>query len=99
MSLARLDNLRSSSVDAGGKLKLFLTVANKGRRRGTEVVQLYAAEYGYWHDASGAAAHRLRPCRPRAGGQPRPSASRRQSACSPTQVIPARSSWSRTPWR
>jgi beta-xylosidase len=34
----------SRAVDIGGDLRLSLTVTNTGNRRGTEVVQLYAAD-------------------------------------------------------
>jgi Fibronectin type III-like domain len=36
--------LESDTVDVGGELRLSLTVTNSGTRRGTEVVQLYAAD-------------------------------------------------------
>jgi beta-glucosidase len=36
--------LASGSVDVGGELRASLTVRNTGNRRGTEVVQLYAAD-------------------------------------------------------
>jgi len=36
--------LEHDAVDVGGELRLSLTVTNTGRRRGTEVVQLYAAD-------------------------------------------------------
>jgi beta-glucosidase len=36
--------LESDAVDVSGELRLSLTVTNKGTRRGTEVVQLYAAD-------------------------------------------------------
>jgi beta-glucosidase len=36
--------LESDTVDVGGELRLSLTVTNTGKRRGTEVVQLYAAD-------------------------------------------------------
>nr|WP_261597226.1 fibronectin type III-like domain-contianing protein [Methanoculleus sp. Afa-1] len=36
--------LESETVDAGGELRVSLTVTNTGSRRGTEVVQLYAAD-------------------------------------------------------
>jgi beta-glucosidase len=37
-------NLASDSVDVGGELRASLTIRNSGKRRGTEVVQLYAAD-------------------------------------------------------
>jgi beta-xylosidase len=36
--------LESDAVDVSGEARLSLTVTNKGERRGTEVVQLYAAD-------------------------------------------------------
>jgi beta-xylosidase len=36
--------LESDTVDVGGELQLSLTVTNTGKRRGTEVVQLYVAD-------------------------------------------------------
>jgi beta-glucosidase len=36
--------LERDTVDVGGELRASLTVENTGRRRGTEVVQLYAAD-------------------------------------------------------
>jgi beta-xylosidase len=36
--------LESDTVDVSGELRLSLTVTNTGKRRGTEVVQLYAAD-------------------------------------------------------
>jgi beta-xylosidase len=36
--------LASASVDVNGELRASLTVTNKGKRRGTEIVQLYAAD-------------------------------------------------------
>jgi len=36
--------LESDSVDVGGELRLSLAVTNTGKRRGTEIVQLYAAD-------------------------------------------------------
>jgi beta-glucosidase len=36
--------LESDTVDVGSELRLSLTVTNTGKRRGTEVVQLYAAD-------------------------------------------------------
>ena len=36
--------LESDGVDVGGELRASLTVKNTGKRRGTEVVQLYAAD-------------------------------------------------------
>jgi glycosyl hydrolase family 3 len=36
--------LESDTVDVGGELRASLTVTNTGTRRGTEVVQLYAAD-------------------------------------------------------
>jgi beta-glucosidase len=36
--------LERDAVDVGGELRLSLTVTNTGDRRGTEVVQLYAAD-------------------------------------------------------
>jgi beta-glucosidase len=36
--------LESDTVDVSGETRLSLTVTNKGKRRGTEVVQLYAAD-------------------------------------------------------
>jgi beta-glucosidase len=39
--------LASDTVDVGGKLRVSLTVRNTGRRRGTEVVQLYAADRAF----------------------------------------------------
>jgi beta-xylosidase len=36
--------LESDTVDVGGELRLYLTVTNTGKRRGTEVVQLYIAD-------------------------------------------------------
>lgn len=36
--------LESDTVDLSGELRLSLTVTNTGGRRGTEVVQLYAAD-------------------------------------------------------
>jgi beta-glucosidase len=36
--------LESDTVDVSGELRLSLTVTNSGKRRGTEVVQLYAAD-------------------------------------------------------
>jgi beta-xylosidase len=36
--------LESDNVDVGGEARLSLTVTNTGKRRGTEVVQLYAAD-------------------------------------------------------
>jgi beta-xylosidase len=38
--------LDSDNVDVGGELRASLTVTNKGQRRGTEIVQLYAAASG-----------------------------------------------------
>ncbi len=56
--------LESDTVDVGGELRASLTVTNTGKRRGTEVVQLYAADTATGRDAARAAAHRLRPRRP-----------------------------------
>jgi beta-glucosidase len=36
--------LANDSVDVGGELRASLTVRNTGKRRGTEIVQLYAAD-------------------------------------------------------
>jgi beta-glucosidase len=36
--------LESDTVDVGGELRASLTVTNTGKRRGTEIVQLYVAE-------------------------------------------------------
>jgi len=36
--------LASDSVDVGGEARVSLTVTNTGKRRGTEIVQLYAAD-------------------------------------------------------
>jgi beta-glucosidase len=36
--------LASDTVDVSGEARVSLTVTNKGKRRGTEVVQLYAAD-------------------------------------------------------
>jgi beta-glucosidase len=36
--------LETDAVDVGGELRLSLTVTNTGKRRGTEIVQLYAAD-------------------------------------------------------
>ena len=36
--------LESDTVDVSGELRLSLTIRNSGKRRGTEVVQLYAAD-------------------------------------------------------
>ncbi len=36
--------LESDTVDVGGEVRLSLTVTNTGQRRGTEVIQLYAAD-------------------------------------------------------
>jgi beta-xylosidase len=36
--------LASDSVDVGGEFRASLTVTNTGKRRGTEIVQLYAAD-------------------------------------------------------
>jgi beta-xylosidase len=36
--------LESDTVEVGGEIRLSLTVTNTGRRRGTEVVQLYVAD-------------------------------------------------------
>jgi beta-glucosidase len=36
--------LASTSVDVGGELRASLTLTNTGKRRGTEIVQLYAAD-------------------------------------------------------
>ena len=36
--------VESDTIDVGGELRASLTVTNKGQRRGTEVVQLYAAD-------------------------------------------------------
>ena len=36
--------LESDTVDVGGELRASLTVTNTGKRRGTEIVQLYAAD-------------------------------------------------------
>jgi beta-glucosidase len=39
--------LERDSVDVSGELRASLTITNKGTRRGTEVVQLYAADTAY----------------------------------------------------
>ena len=36
--------LESDTVDVSGEARMFLTVTNTGKRRGTEVIQLYAAD-------------------------------------------------------
>lgn len=36
--------LASDTVDVGGEVRMSLTITNTGKRRGTEVVQLYAAD-------------------------------------------------------
>jgi len=36
--------LASDTVDVGGEARVSLTVSNTGKRRGTEIVRLYAAD-------------------------------------------------------
>ena len=59
--------LASNSVDVSGDARVSLSVTNTGKRRGAEVVQLYAADTATGVTLPAAATHWLHARRPRAG--------------------------------